>query len=173
MVDGSPLSKENETTERKGTLKEDETLQVLKNLGRDLQAIHHHVVLHLKRSPSSEEWIRIGLIIDRLLFILYILFILSTLLNLWLCRISHPADSCSMIRFQQMLSFISRLLLLAVFTCHGKLVCKEGQSGPTYESMQAVFDLQPFRPAVNLSNPTIANISFTLYAVLGVVSFSS
>uniref|UniRef100_A0A8D2ZGW7 5-hydroxytryptamine receptor 3A-like n=1 Tax=Scophthalmus maximus TaxID=52904 RepID=A0A8D2ZGW7_SCOMX len=35
-------------------------------------------------------------------------------------------------------------------------------------SMQAVFDLQPFRPAVNLSNPTIANISFTLYAVLGV-----
>ncbi|MEQ2191096.1 hypothetical protein XENOCAPTIV_020720 [Xenoophorus captivus] len=83
-------------------------------------------------------------------------------------QISHPADSCSMIWFQQMLSFISRLLLLAVFTCHGKLVCKEGQSGPTYESMQAVFDLQPFRPAVNLSNPTIANISFTLYAVLGV-----
>ncbi|XP_054914741.1 5-hydroxytryptamine receptor 3A-like [Poeciliopsis prolifica] len=34
--------------------------------------------------------------------------------------------------------------------------------------MQAVFDMQPFRPAVNLSNPTIANISFTLYAVLGV-----
>uniref|UniRef100_A0A3P8RT00 5-hydroxytryptamine (serotonin) receptor 3A n=1 Tax=Amphiprion percula TaxID=161767 RepID=A0A3P8RT00_AMPPE len=44
---------------------------------------------------------------------------------------------------------------------------KEGHSGPTYESMQAVFDLQPFRPAVNLSNPTITNISFTLYAVLG------
>ncbi|XP_068599610.1 5-hydroxytryptamine receptor 3A [Brachionichthys hirsutus] len=34
--------------------------------------------------------------------------------------------------------------------------------------MQAVFDVKPFRPAVNLSNPTIANISFTLYAVLGV-----
>ncbi|KAM7387950.1 hypothetical protein PAMP_024154 [Pampus punctatissimus] len=34
--------------------------------------------------------------------------------------------------------------------------------------MQNVFDLQSFRPAVNLSNPTIANISFTLYAVLGV-----
>ncbi|TKS74671.1 5-hydroxytryptamine receptor 3C [Collichthys lucidus] len=44
----------------------------------------------------------------------------------------------------------------------------EGHSGPTYESMQAVFDLQAFRPAENLSNPTIANISFTLYAVLGV-----
>lgn len=56
--------------------------------------------------------------------------------------------------------------------CYSKLTCKEGHSGPTYESMQAVFDLQPFRPAVNLSNPTIANISFTLYAVLGVVSVS-
>ncbi|XP_054458957.1 5-hydroxytryptamine receptor 3A [Anoplopoma fimbria] len=49
-----------------------------------------------------------------------------------------------------------------------KLSCKEGHSGPTHESMQAVFDLKPFRPAVNLSNPTITNISFTLYAVLGV-----
>uniref|UniRef100_A0A3Q3A6U0 5-hydroxytryptamine (serotonin) receptor 3A n=1 Tax=Kryptolebias marmoratus TaxID=37003 RepID=A0A3Q3A6U0_KRYMA len=44
----------------------------------------------------------------------------------------------------------------------------ENQSGPTHESMQAVFDLQPFRPVVNLSSPTIANLSFTLYAVLGV-----
>uniref|UniRef100_A0A668VSL5 5-hydroxytryptamine (serotonin) receptor 3A n=1 Tax=Oreochromis aureus TaxID=47969 RepID=A0A668VSL5_OREAU len=53
----------------------------------------------------------------------------------------------------------------------GILSCKNGHSGPTHESLQAVFDLQAFRPAVNLSNPTIANISFTLYAVLGVVSF--
>ncbi|KAM4739162.1 5-hydroxytryptamine receptor 3A [Anableps anableps] len=73
-----------------------------------------------------------------------------------------------MILFQQRRSFFSGLFLLTVTTCHGKLVCKEGQSGPTHESMQAVFDMQPFRPAVNLSNPTIANISFTLYAVLGV-----
>ncbi|KAG7274104.1 hypothetical protein CRUP_028812 [Coryphaenoides rupestris] len=49
-----------------------------------------------------------------------------------------------------------------------KLTCREGHSGPTYESIQDVFDLKAFRPAVNLSNPTIANISFTLYAVLGV-----
>ncbi|XP_054645682.1 5-hydroxytryptamine receptor 3A-like [Dunckerocampus dactyliophorus] len=34
--------------------------------------------------------------------------------------------------------------------------------------MQAVFDLQAFRPVVNLSNPTVTNISFTLYAILGV-----
>uniref|UniRef100_A0A672J4C5 5-hydroxytryptamine (serotonin) receptor 3A n=1 Tax=Salarias fasciatus TaxID=181472 RepID=A0A672J4C5_SALFA len=58
--------------------------------------------------------------------------------------------------------------LWSVSVCFSKLTCEEGHSGPTYESMQAVFDLKPFRPAVNLSNPTIANISFTLYAVLGV-----
>uniref|UniRef100_A0A3Q2XTY3 5-hydroxytryptamine receptor 3A-like n=1 Tax=Hippocampus comes TaxID=109280 RepID=A0A3Q2XTY3_HIPCM len=44
----------------------------------------------------------------------------------------------------------------------------QGESGPSHESMQAVFDLQAFRPVVNLSNPTVTNISFTLYAVLGV-----
>ncbi|XP_047443476.1 5-hydroxytryptamine receptor 3A isoform X2 [Mugil cephalus] len=60
------------------------------------------------------------------------------------------------------------LLLFSVSVCYSKLSCKEGHSGPTYKSMQEVFDLQSFRPAVNLSNPTIANISFTLYAVLGV-----
>lgn len=53
---------------------------------------------------------------------------------------------------------------------HSELSCNQGESGPSHESMQAVFDLQAFRPVVNLSNPTVTNISFTLYAVLGVVS---
>lgn len=66
--------------------------------------------------------------------------------------------------------YILVLQPLSRSVCLCKLPCKKGQSGPTYESLQAVFDLQAFRPAVNLSNPTIANISFTLYAVLGVVS---
>uniref|UniRef100_A0A4W5L0V5 5-hydroxytryptamine (serotonin) receptor 3A n=1 Tax=Hucho hucho TaxID=62062 RepID=A0A4W5L0V5_9TELE len=61
--------------------------------------------------------------------------------------------------------FISFLLLPATLTLSLSL---SGHSGPTYESMQTVFDRISFRPAVNLSNPTIANISFTLYAVLGV-----
>ncbi|XP_012990464.3 5-hydroxytryptamine receptor 3A [Esox lucius] len=34
--------------------------------------------------------------------------------------------------------------------------------------MQRVFDHIAFRPVVNLSHPTLANLSFTLYAVLGV-----
>uniref|UniRef100_A0AAV2KXT7 5-hydroxytryptamine receptor 3A-like n=1 Tax=Knipowitschia caucasica TaxID=637954 RepID=A0AAV2KXT7_KNICA len=60
------------------------------------------------------------------------------------------------------------LLFISVSVSETKLQCAEGQSGPTHESMNSVFDLQSFRPVVNLSNPTIANISFTLYAVLGV-----
>ncbi|XP_023686336.2 5-hydroxytryptamine receptor 3A [Paramormyrops kingsleyae] len=60
------------------------------------------------------------------------------------------------------------LVLLTVPTSLCRLKCKEGQSGPTYESLQDVFDKKSFRPAVNLSNPTISNISFTLYAILGV-----
>uniref|UniRef100_M3ZUD2 Neurotransmitter-gated ion-channel transmembrane domain-containing protein n=1 Tax=Xiphophorus maculatus TaxID=8083 RepID=M3ZUD2_XIPMA len=72
--DISTECKENETIEKKETLKEAETLQVLKNLSRDLQAIHCHVVQQLKGSPSSEDWIQIGLVIDRLLFIFYIFF---------------------------------------------------------------------------------------------------
>lgn len=63
-------------------------------------------------------------------------------------------------------------LCSAASVCVSKLSCTDGHSGPTHESMQAVFDLQPFRPAVNLSSPTVTNISFTLYAVLGVVSFT-
>ncbi|KAL4608185.1 5-hydroxytryptamine receptor 3A-like [Arapaima gigas] len=59
-------------------------------------------------------------------------------------------------------------LLLTVSPSLCLLKCEEGHSGPTYESLQYVIDRKYFRPAVNLSNPTISNISFTLYAVLGV-----
>ncbi|XP_039626088.1 5-hydroxytryptamine receptor 3A-like [Polypterus senegalus] len=48
------------------------------------------------------------------------------------------------------------------------LICDKKHSGPTYESLQDVFNKKSFRPAFNLSSPTITNISFTLYAVLGV-----
>ncbi|KAM8745869.1 uncharacterized protein AB9X84_016935 [Acanthopagrus schlegelii] len=124
----SLVEENNEAPEQKGPLDEDKALQELRSLGRDLEALK----LQIKQQLSAEEWIQVGFIIDRLLFLLYILFI------------------------------------SAMSLCYSILACKEGHSGPTYESMQAVFDLQPFRPAVNLSNPTIANISFTLYAVLGV-----
>ncbi|KAK2907226.1 hypothetical protein Q8A67_006211 [Cirrhinus molitorella] len=56
-----------------------------------------------------------------------------------------------------------------IMSCLGNMLrCEEGQSGPTYDSIQEVIDKKPFRPSVNLSTPTITNISLTLYAILGV-----
>ncbi|KAM9316578.1 5-hydroxytryptamine receptor 3A-like [Gastrophryne carolinensis] len=47
-----------------------------------------------------------------------------------------------------------------------ELECTE--AGPSYESLQSAFDKKSFRPALNYSRPTSVNISFTIYAVLGV-----
>lgn len=73
LKDSSLVVKDKER-EQQGVLSEDETVQVLKTLSKDLQAIHRQVVQHLKGGSGSEEWIQIGLIIDRLLFIFYIFF---------------------------------------------------------------------------------------------------
>ncbi|KAK2835417.1 hypothetical protein Q5P01_015901 [Channa striata] len=125
---------DSEAPKQKGQLNENQALEELRSLHTDLRAIRLQVEQQLGKDQNSDEWVQVGLVIDRLLFGLYILFI--------------------------SVSFITIIVI--------KLTCKEGYSGPAYESIQAVFDLQSFRPAVNLSNPTIANISFTLYAVLGV-----
>nr|DBA26327.1 TPA: hypothetical protein GDO54_010603 [Pyxicephalus adspersus] len=49
-----------------------------------------------------------------------------------------------------------------------ELQCSGSEAGPSYESLQTVFDRKPFRPTLNYSRPTSVNISFTIYAVLGV-----
>ncbi|XP_075122985.1 5-hydroxytryptamine receptor 3A-like [Leptodactylus fuscus] len=49
-----------------------------------------------------------------------------------------------------------------------ELECSGSEAGPSYESLQSVFDKKPFRPTLNYSRPTSVNISFTIYAVLGV-----
>uniref|UniRef100_A0AAZ1X740 Neurotransmitter-gated ion-channel transmembrane domain-containing protein n=1 Tax=Oreochromis aureus TaxID=47969 RepID=A0AAZ1X740_OREAU len=77
---------QNPTLEQKGPLSEDKALQELWSLGRVLQAIRLQVEQHLSKSLSTEEWIQIGLIIDRLLFILYIIFItvsFITIIIIW------------------------------------------------------------------------------------------
>ncbi|CAI5685160.1 unnamed protein product [Oreochromis niloticus] len=82
----SPVTEESKTLEQKGPLSEDKALQELWSLGRVLQAIRLQVEQHLSKSLSTEEWIQIGLIIDRLLFILYIIFItvsFITIIIIW------------------------------------------------------------------------------------------
>ncbi|XP_032428178.1 5-hydroxytryptamine receptor 3A-like [Xiphophorus hellerii] len=70
---------------------EDEALMELKSLSLALQAIRCEVEQQHKGKQSSEEWIQVGLIIDRLLFGLYIVFIsvsFITIIILWV-------NSCS------------------------------------------------------------------------------
>lgn len=64
-----------------------EAVEVLRSLGRDLLAIRLKVEQQLSTSRSSEEWMQVGFIIDRLLFALYIFFIIVsfvTIIIVWL-----------------------------------------------------------------------------------------
>ena len=79
----SRVEENNEAPEQNGPLDEDKALQELRSLGRYLEALK----LQMKRQLSAEEWIQVGFIIDRLLFLLYILFISAsfiTIIFFWL-----------------------------------------------------------------------------------------
>lgn len=65
---------------------EEKAVQELKSLSKDLQALRLHVEQHFGGSQSSEEWMQVGFIIDRLLFCLYIFFItvsVITIIIMW------------------------------------------------------------------------------------------
>uniref|UniRef100_A0A096M7M3 Uncharacterized protein n=1 Tax=Poecilia formosa TaxID=48698 RepID=A0A096M7M3_POEFO len=70
-----------------GSAEEDEALTELKSLSRVLQAVRCEVEQQQKGQQSSEEWIQVGFIIDRLLFGLYIVFIsvsFITIIIVWI-----------------------------------------------------------------------------------------
>uniref|UniRef100_A0A3P8RU68 Uncharacterized protein n=3 Tax=Amphiprion percula TaxID=161767 RepID=A0A3P8RU68_AMPPE len=93
MKFASPVAEDSEGPEEKGPLSEDEALQELENLSNDLQAIRLQVEQQLNGSQSSEEWIQVGFIIDRLLFILYILFVtvsFMTIIIIWVIFYNNP-----------------------------------------------------------------------------------
>ncbi|KAM7012025.1 5-hydroxytryptamine receptor 3A-like [Tautogolabrus adspersus] len=71
-----------EAPEQKGPLEEDKALQELKSLGRELQDFRLQLKRQLDGNQGSEEWIQVGFIIDRLLFGLYILFILVSFITM-------------------------------------------------------------------------------------------
>uniref|UniRef100_A0A3Q2FW99 5-hydroxytryptamine receptor 3A-like n=1 Tax=Cyprinodon variegatus TaxID=28743 RepID=A0A3Q2FW99_CYPVA len=58
-----------------GPVEEDEALQELKSLSHILHTLRLQAEQQTKETQSSEEWIQVGFIIDRLLFGLYIVFI--------------------------------------------------------------------------------------------------
>lgn len=59
-----------------------EAVEVLRSLGRDLLAIRRKMEQQLSVSRSSEEWMQVGFIIDRLLFVLYIFFIIVSFVTI-------------------------------------------------------------------------------------------
>ncbi|KAM4629843.1 5-hydroxytryptamine receptor 3A-like [Polymixia lowei] len=72
--------------EKEPELEDEEALEELKKLGKDLQAIRVQVDQQVTGNQVSEEWIQVGFIIDRLLFALYILFIsvsFITIICIW------------------------------------------------------------------------------------------
>eukprot|EP00066_Takifugu_rubripes_P008240 XP_003974290.1 PREDICTED: 5-hydroxytryptamine receptor 3A-like [Takifugu rubripes] len=67
------------TPQQLGPLDDEKTLQELRSLGRVLKVLHHQVKGWVSQ---SSEWVQVGLIIDRLLFGLYILFITVSVITI-------------------------------------------------------------------------------------------
>lgn len=68
-----------QTPKQPGPLDDEKTLQELRSLGRVLKVLHHQVRGWVRQ---GSEWVRVGLIIDRLLFGLYILFISVSIITI-------------------------------------------------------------------------------------------
>ncbi|XP_059399231.1 5-hydroxytryptamine receptor 3A-like [Carassius carassius] len=65
----------------------EQCLDEMKKMSKDLLAIRHQVEEQFNNDNRTDEWIMFGQVIDRMLFIMYILFIivsLSTIMILWL-----------------------------------------------------------------------------------------
>ncbi|XP_077440457.1 5-hydroxytryptamine receptor 3A-like [Vanacampus margaritifer] len=76
-----------------GPLDEDKAVEELRSLGRDVRVIRMKVEQERNVSPSAEEWIQVGFIIDRLLFAIYALFLsvsFVTIIGVWVY--SHNAS---------------------------------------------------------------------------------
>ncbi|XP_044056993.1 5-hydroxytryptamine receptor 3A-like [Siniperca chuatsi] len=69
-------------------------LDELRKLSRDLMAIRHQLNKYFQGTNTSQEWQMIGIVIDRLLFILYIVFIVAsffTITCIWIWNNSYAA----------------------------------------------------------------------------------
>uniref|UniRef100_A0A3Q3RI78 5-hydroxytryptamine (serotonin) receptor 3A n=1 Tax=Mastacembelus armatus TaxID=205130 RepID=A0A3Q3RI78_9TELE len=70
-----PKDLQNTIIQTPGPLDEDKTLEELQNIGRNLKLFRIHVEQQLGENQSTREWVQVGLVIDRLLFGLYVVFI--------------------------------------------------------------------------------------------------
>lgn len=66
---------------REKVASEGSVLDELRKLSRDLRAIRLQVDSHFHGSKESQDWQMIGIVIDRLLFALYIIFMTITFIT--------------------------------------------------------------------------------------------
>lgn len=74
-------------------------LEELRNLSRDLRAIRLQMDSHFRGSKKSQDWQMIGIVIDRLLFGLYIIFMIITFITIiciWTWNNSSVVWCCSL-----------------------------------------------------------------------------
>ncbi|XP_039667475.1 uncharacterized protein LOC120565634 [Perca fluviatilis] len=145
-----------------GPAVENKALQELRSLGRDLQAVRLQVEQQLGGSQSSEEWIQVGFIIDRLLFGLYVLFIsvsFFTIIIIWCCPLKVKPSKVLFI-------FISVLMHAPCSSI--MLSCSRPDPPSLLEALEPVFNMRSIRPVMNVSTPTNVSIDFTLFGILGV-----
>uniref|UniRef100_A0A3Q3K2F7 5-hydroxytryptamine (serotonin) receptor 3B n=2 Tax=Monopterus albus TaxID=43700 RepID=A0A3Q3K2F7_MONAL len=93
MKISSLVAEDSKAPEEKGLLDEDKALEELRSLGKDLQALRLQVDQLLGENQTLEDWAQVGLVIDRLLFIVYILFIsvsFFTIIIIWSQSIKSP-----------------------------------------------------------------------------------
>ncbi|XP_077463693.1 5-hydroxytryptamine receptor 3C-like [Stigmatopora argus] len=85
---------EGEVQGAEGPLDQDEAVEVLRTLGRDLRVIRMKLEGELNVSQSAEEWNQVGFIIDRTLFSIYIIFLAVSLVSItviWVDSYNHSA----------------------------------------------------------------------------------
>ncbi|KAL1250975.1 hypothetical protein QQF64_018771, partial [Cirrhinus molitorella] len=130
-------------------------LLVLKKISHELLSIRQKVDKHLKTDESSDEWVHLGQVIDRLLFCLYIVFL------------SVAGFTALLSQFQ----LIIYCLLIQSFLM--KSADTINCSKPTSDALLAalkdsILDKTDVRPVFYQKTPTNISVSFTLYGILGV-----
>uniref|UniRef100_A0AAV2KTY1 Uncharacterized protein n=1 Tax=Knipowitschia caucasica TaxID=637954 RepID=A0AAV2KTY1_KNICA len=147
----------------KGELSEDMALQQLRSLGEDVQALRLHVDQQMGESPTSQEWVQVGFVIDRLLFGLYILFISVSFVTIIIIWCQQQNIKCSRVLFS----------IIILFLCvNGEAVmlnCSSPDPPALLSALTPVFQLSSIRPVANLSTPTNVTVEFIMFGILGVV----
>ncbi|XP_057696050.1 5-hydroxytryptamine receptor 3A-like [Corythoichthys intestinalis] len=95
LTDSTQRAGEREVHEAEGSLDQDEAVEELRSVARDLRVIRMKLEEELNVSQSTEEWIQVGFIIDRMLFSVYVIFLsvsFVSIIVIWVDSYNQPHD---------------------------------------------------------------------------------